>query len=248
MADPPAAMFIHSSSAPGYQPVSAYRKKSAPGSEAIELLAREPSGSAENAGKPAAEVRLSEAARQALAKPEKSPEDAALESISSSEEDVATDGLTEEEKKQVAELKARDTEVKAHERAHVAAAGGHTQGGIKYEKQRGPDNKEYAVGGHVSIDTAPVQGDPSATILKAQTVQRAALAPSEPSGADRKVAAAAAHTLRKARTELAAENQQELEESSAQADAVPEDSVEATPKQSGAQQRYAVRAYQASAA
>ncbi|MCP4445351.1 MAG: hypothetical protein GY811_08410 [Myxococcales bacterium] len=144
------------------------------------------------------------------------------EKAEAAETEEAAEGpgeLTEQEEQEVAELKARDAEVRAHEQAHVAAAGGHTSGGIKYEFQRGPDNQQYAVGGHVSIDTAPVQGDPARTIQKAETVRRAALAPAEPSAADKQVAAKASRTATQARIELATEQQEELAEAKEEADA-----------------------------
>ena len=43
---------------------------------------------------------------------------------------------------------------RAHEMAHLAAAGGLATGPY-YEYQQGPDSKQYAVGGHVNIDTSP---------------------------------------------------------------------------------------------
>ena len=55
----------------------------------------------------------------------------------------------------------------------------------------GPDGNRYAIGGEVSIDVAPVDGDPEATIAKMEIVKAAALAPAEPSAQDRKVAAIA---------------------------------------------------------
>lgn len=111
--------------------------------------------------------------------------------------------LDPEEVKQVRELEKRDREVKAHEAAHKASAGGYAKGGAGYEYQTGPDGRQYAVGGHVDIDAGPVPGNPRATLRKAQTVQRAALAPADPSGADRAVAAAAAQMALEAQSELA---------------------------------------------
>ena len=52
------------------------------------------------------------------------------------------------------------------------------------------------------IDLSPVEGDPLATIRKMQQVQRAALAPADPSGADRRVAAQARRAEQQARVEL----------------------------------------------
>ena len=42
-------------------------------------------------------------------------------------------------------LKATDTEVKAHENAHKAAAGGLRTSAPNYEYETGPDGKKYAV-------------------------------------------------------------------------------------------------------
>ncbi|MEO0746506.1 MAG: putative metalloprotease CJM1_0395 family protein, partial [Pseudomonadota bacterium] len=46
-------------------------------------------------------------------------------------------------------------------------------------------------GGAVAIYVSPVDGDPDATIDKMEVVKAAALAPAEPSSADRQVAALA---------------------------------------------------------
>lgn len=112
---------------------------------------------------------------------------------------------TEAELARIRELRARDREVRAHERAHLAAAGAHAQGGAQYTFATGPDRRRYAVGGEVQIDTAPVPGDAAATLAKAVQIQRAALAPAEPSAQDRRVAAEARAMAAQARTELAAE-------------------------------------------
>lgn len=118
--------------------------------------------------------------------------------------------LTEEEQKQIDELKARDKEVKTHEQAHIAAGGSYVKGGATYDYQTGPDGKQYAVGGSVNIDTSPVDGDPEATIAKAQVVIKAALAPAEPSGQDQKVASAARQMMNEARKELTSQNNAEI--------------------------------------
>lgn len=118
--------------------------------------------------------------------------------------------LTEEEQKQIDELKARDREVKTHEQAHIAAGGSYVKGGATYDYQTGPDGKQYAVGGSVNIDTSPVDGDPEATIAKAQVVIKVALAPAEPSGQDQKVASAARQMMNEARKELTSQNNAEI--------------------------------------
>lgn len=114
-------------------------------------------------------------------------------------------GLDPAQLEQLAELKARDREVRAHEAAHQAV-GGQYAGAISYVYQRGPDGAQYAVGGEVSIDTAPVEGDPQATIEKMRTVRAAALAPAEPSPQDRAVAAQAMQLMLQAQSELASES------------------------------------------
>ncbi|WP_415920324.1 putative metalloprotease CJM1_0395 family protein [Tateyamaria sp. SN6-1] len=114
----------------------------------------------------------------------------------------ATD-LTEAQQRVVRELAARDGEVRRHEQAH-AAVGGRYASAPSYTYEVGPDGKRYAVGGEVQIDTAPVDGDPEATILKMEVVKAAALAPAEPSSADRQVAAFADALRMQAVADLAA--------------------------------------------
>lgn len=111
-------------------------------------------------------------------------------------------GLDEAELKELTELKARDREVRAHEAAHQAV-GGQYAGGMSFTYQRGPDGAQYAVGGEVSIDISPVNGNPQATIEKMRVVRAAAMAPAEPSGQDRAVAAQAMQVLLQAQSELA---------------------------------------------
>ncbi len=110
--------------------------------------------------------------------------------------------LSEEDRRKLEQLKQTDRGVRAHEAAHMAAAGGHAQGGAHFEYQRGPDGRSYAVGGEVSIDTSAVSGDPEATLSKAQAVQQAALAPTDPSSQDRQVAAEAAAMAAQARLDI----------------------------------------------
>ncbi len=109
--------------------------------------------------------------------------------------------LSEEEQAQVRELQKVDREVRQHEQAHKAA-GGPFVGGVSYTFEQGPDGQRYAVAGSVPIDTAPVDGDPEATIRKMEVVKRAALAPTKPSGQDQAVASAADQTRIQAQAEL----------------------------------------------
>ena len=110
--------------------------------------------------------------------------------------------LSKEQLAEVARLAATDRHVRNHEQAHLVAAGPYARGGPSYSYVTGPDGQQYAVGGEVSLDVSPVQGDPKATIQKAQVLEAAANAPVDPSAQDRAVAAAAAVTERPARREL----------------------------------------------
>ncbi|SFR52309.1 SprA-related family protein [Marinobacter daqiaonensis] len=122
--------------------------------------------------------------------------------------DAPTDqGLDEQQLRELQELKARDREVKAHEQAHQAV-GGPYAGAASYTYQRGPDGNQYAVGGEVPIDISPVAGDPRATIEKMRTVRAAAMAPAQPSGQDRAVAAQAMQIMLQAQMEVARERGQ----------------------------------------
>ncbi|MFA7346494.1 MAG: putative metalloprotease CJM1_0395 family protein [Desulfurivibrionaceae bacterium] len=109
--------------------------------------------------------------------------------------------LTQAERLQVAELEMIDTKVRAHEMAHLAAAGSYATGGANFQYAQGPDGKQYAVGGEVGIDTGK-ESSPEATISKMQTVRAAALAPADPSPQDQKVAARASLVITEASQEL----------------------------------------------
>lgn len=110
--------------------------------------------------------------------------------------------LSEDDAKRVQELKKIDAEVRSHEQAHLAAAGGLARGGASFSYTKGPDGKRYATAGEVSIEIAPVDGKPEETIRRMQQVRRAATAPANPSGQDRAVAAQASREEVKARAEL----------------------------------------------
>lgn len=122
--------------------------------------------------------------------------------------DPAEQAQQQRELLQVRQLAGREREVIAHEQAH-SAVGGRYAGAPSYSYTRGPDGRSYISGGEVSIDVSPVPNDPEATLRKMEVVQRAALAPAEPSGQDLRVAAAA-------RAELA--EQQRVEQQAAQAE------------------------------
>ena len=110
--------------------------------------------------------------------------------------------LSRAEAQRVKELEINDRRVRAHEAAHLAAAGGLAKGGANFSYTKGPDGKLYASGGEVAIDTSSGR-TPEATIQKMRRVRAAALAPADPSGQDRRVAAQAAAKEAAAARELA---------------------------------------------
>ena len=104
----------------------------------------------------------------------------------------------------VAKLAARDREVRAHEAAHAALAGGLAVGGPRFDYQTGPDGKMYAIGGEVRLNIT--QGrTPEETIARARQIRAAALAPGDPSTSDLAVAISAARMEDEARQSRAAE-------------------------------------------
>jgi len=112
---------------------------------------------------------------------------------------------SEDELAVISSLKTRHNEVNIHEQAH-AAVGGQYASSPSYSYQTGPDGLKYAVSGEVSIDTSAIEGDPEATLKKAQQVKAAALAPAQPSAQDIKVAAEADQMATQARSEISAAN------------------------------------------
>lgn len=130
--------------------------------------------------------------------------------------------LTPEQRAQLSRLQARDREVRAHEGAHLAASGGLATSGASFTYQKGADGVNYAIGGEVSINTSPGR-TPQETIQRAQTIKAAALAPADPSGADRAIAGAAAQMEAQARLALANEAQDQTNESAPQVAAIGSD-------------------------
>ena len=110
--------------------------------------------------------------------------------------------LPDNEKREIQRLRQRDAEVRRHEQAHIAAGGQYVRGRAAYTYTRGPDGRQYATGGEVSLDVGESRS-PEATIRKMQVSRRAALAPESPSPQDRRVAAEAARIESRARQELA---------------------------------------------
>ncbi len=126
------------------------------------------------------------------------------------------------EQSQLQSLKSRDREVRAHELAH-ASVGGQYASGATFTYEKGSDGVLYAVAGEVAINTSTIQGDPRATLEKAQVIQRAALAPADPSSQDRSIAAAAAAMAQKARVEIIKLNEVERYKQPNAQEANPED-------------------------
>ncbi len=109
---------------------------------------------------------------------------------SSSANNQVSQSLSTLQLSEIQQLKKRDTDVRAHEQAHLSVAGRYATGGASYSYQTGPDGVRYAVGGEVPIDISS-EKSPEATIQKMETIRRAALAPLDPSSADLQIAAQA---------------------------------------------------------
>jgi len=140
--------------------------------------------------------------------------------------------LSPEEQQAIQELKQRDREVRAHEMAHLANAGQYAAGGPSYTYQTGPDGRRYAIGGEVPIDVSK-EKTPEETIRKMQTVRRAALAPANPSGADRAIAARAAMRQAEAVRELNREKEDQGLEKTGQEPGTASGPVPPVPPTSG---------------
>ena len=110
--------------------------------------------------------------------------------------------LSQQQQEQVDQLKKIDKDTRAHEQAHLAAAGGLAVSGANYKLTTGPDGKQYANGGDVSVDVSPGR-TPEETVRKARIIQAAALAPADPSGQDFSVAAQAGAMEQQAQAEIA---------------------------------------------
>lgn len=119
--------------------------------------------------------------------------------------------LEREKQKIISDLSQRDTEVRAHEEAH-ANVGGQYASAPQYDLTEGPDGKQYATGGHVDIDISKEE-EPEDTVVKMDIVERAALAPAQPSPQDFKVAGEARVTGNEAQIEVQVNRAEELKKS-----------------------------------
>ncbi len=118
--------------------------------------------------------------------------------------------LSNEEKAQLAELKAADSRVKAHEAAHQS--GPAASGGASFTYKKGPDGVMYAVGGEVPV-RIETGSTPQESIMNLQGVIATALAPADPSPQDISIASKARVMLMKAQQELSQEIQEKMRNS-----------------------------------
>jgi hypothetical protein len=183
--------------------------------------AQDSEGSSETGETPAVNGAASAEEENAAGDPEAAADEATENQPKENQdgEEVDANGLTEQERRKVEQLKQRDREVKEHERAHASVGGG-IAGQPTFKFTTGPDGKQYAVAGEVQIDTSAVRGNPQATIRKLEQVKRAALAPSNPSSQDRRVAARAEASITAARQELAELKREELEQNGDSSDRI----------------------------
>lgn len=139
------------------------------------------------------------------------------EQLSSDENQAAAQKRQEQQyqqavNQQLRQLQSRDREVRAHEAAHVAVGGQYVTGGPSFTYQRGPNGRFYAIGGEVNLDVSSIPANPQATLDKAEVIQRAALAPAQPSPQDLRVAANAAQMASRARVDIAIQQREQLQE------------------------------------
>lgn len=100
----------------------------------------------------------------------------------------------------IQKLRQIESRVIAHEMAHKAVAGRYA-GAVSYSYTKGPDGKLYITGGEVSLDMKE-ESEPEETMKKMEVIIAAALAPSDPSPQDIRVAQAASIKKMKAQIEL----------------------------------------------
>lgn len=98
-------------------------------------------------------------------------------------------------------LSTLEDNIRAYEQAQKNA-GGRFAGEITYQYIYGPGGRYYAVAGDAAIDTAPVPGNPRATIAKMETIKAAALFNGSPSAHDRNIAQTALALIDQAEMQL----------------------------------------------
>lgn len=134
----------------------------------------------------------------------------ASESKRSEETKPSGEALSEAELSEVERLRKRDQKVRAHEQAHASAAGELASGGIHFDYETGPDGGRYATGGHVGL-RMPDAPSPEEDLRIARKVERAALAPADPSPQDRAIANKARQKAAAAQREIAQREAKKLE-------------------------------------
>lgn len=131
------------------------------------------------------------------------------------------------EQQRLRELQETDRKVRAHEAAHLAAAGGLAVSGASFTLTRGSDGRYYATGGEVSISTSEGR-NPQDSLARAQQIRAAALAPADPSAQDYRVAAQAARMEASARQALAAQQSEAVTGGTAGTDDTAGDAMSAS--------------------
>jgi hypothetical protein len=202
---------------PTYNP-QIYQRLSAPTDDFSEITATRAPPSADTKGQQQDTVALSVHGRRLSTE---NPAD--LKKEMASEEAPKSDVKKEQEQSDrnfevIQELKKRDADVKAHEQAHLSVAGRYAAGSASFTYQTGPDGTQYAIGGEVPIDVS-AEDTPEATIQKMETIKRAALAPADPSSADRQIAAEASAKEIQAMQELQNRQQEKIHSQSTAVDA-----------------------------
>lgn len=117
--------------------------------------------------------------------------------------------LTTAEQRQIRELQQIDRTVREHEQAHLSAGRGVVTSGANFTYTYGPDGKQYAIAGEVSIDTSP-ERKPEENIDKGIRIQEAALAPRDPSSQDYQIAAVGSRLEGQGRSDLVRQQQEEV--------------------------------------
>ncbi|MBF0265244.1 MAG: hypothetical protein HQL46_08215, partial [Gammaproteobacteria bacterium] len=133
---------------PQFGTIPASRLSSSP---AVSLPVYETGSTAESFA-PKTKISISEEAKEKLREEQKlgngqeSKTTSGTETGTETQSASGTEQYTADELKQIEELKKRDEEVRAHEQAHMAAAGSLSNGSASFDYQNGPDGKRYAVG------------------------------------------------------------------------------------------------------
>lgn len=123
----------------------------------------------------------------------------------------ATAAPTELTAESRARMQEHSRAIRLHEDAHMRVLGGYAASAVHYTEARAPDGSSYITGGRIKVDLAPVPGNPRATLRKARTIQRAALAPGDSSSADMATAAKAYRLQQEAMQEIRGQQRGEAE-------------------------------------